>query len=135
MATVDPSPNVVSFGEDILDRMVLAVEQVRDRLRRATAALTAAGIPYAVIGGNAVAAWVSRVDPAAARNTVDVDLLISRADFERVKLALESVGFFYRHAASVDMFLDGQHGSAREAVRVISPARRFARNMLNRLPI
>ena len=33
-----------------------AVEKVRERLRRSTAALDAAGIPYAVIGGNAVAA-------------------------------------------------------------------------------
>jgi hypothetical protein len=33
---------------NILDRMVLAVERVRDRLARATAALEAAGVPYAV---------------------------------------------------------------------------------------
>ncbi len=39
-----------------LDRMVRAVEKVRERLLRATGALDAAGLPYAVIGGNAVAA-------------------------------------------------------------------------------
>jgi hypothetical protein len=39
-----------------LDRMVRAVEKVRERLTRATAALEQAGIPYAVVGGNAVAA-------------------------------------------------------------------------------
>ncbi len=33
---------------------------------------------YAVAGGNAVAAWVSRVDEAAVRNTQDVDLLLVR---------------------------------------------------------
>ncbi len=52
-----------------LERMVRAVEKVRDRLRRATAALTAAEIQFAVVGGNAVAAWVARVDEAAVRNT------------------------------------------------------------------
>ena len=42
---------------NILERMARAVEKVRDRLQRATAALESAGVPYAVIGGNAVAAW------------------------------------------------------------------------------
>ena len=41
-----------------LQRMERAVEKVRNRLLRSTAALEAAGIPYAVIGGNAVMAWV-----------------------------------------------------------------------------
>ena len=66
MELQNPLPTVVGFGEDIIERMVLAVENVRERLRRSTAALEAAGIPYAVVGGNAVAAWVSTVDPGAA---------------------------------------------------------------------
>ena len=49
------------------ERMIRAVEKVRERLERAVAALEHGGIPYAVIGGNAVAAWVSRVDEAAVR--------------------------------------------------------------------
>ncbi len=40
-----------------LDRMVRAVERVRERLARAVAALVSAGVQYAVAGGNAVAAW------------------------------------------------------------------------------
>ncbi|MCA9239519.1 MAG: hypothetical protein KDA37_04940, partial [Planctomycetales bacterium] len=79
---VVPEATVVGFGEELLERMVKAVEMVRERLRRSTAALDAAGVPYAVIGGNAVAAWVSTVDPGAARNTVDVDLMINRGDFD-----------------------------------------------------
>jgi hypothetical protein len=114
-----PTPTVVPMGEDVLDRMVLAVELVKQRLQRATAALETAGVKYAVIGGNAVAAWVAQVDPAAARNTVDVDLLVERADFEKVKSALASAGFFHRHAAGIDMFLDGPKGKPREAVHVI----------------
>src|SRR4051812_28155230 len=57
------------------EKMVTAAEKVRDRLRRAAQALEQAGIPYAVAGGNAVAAWVSEVDEAAVRNTQDVDIL------------------------------------------------------------
>jgi hypothetical protein len=62
MSIGEHSPTVVPLSEELLDRMVLAVEKVRDRLQRSTAALEAAKVPYAVIGGNAVAAWVSTVD-------------------------------------------------------------------------
>ena len=56
--------------------MERAVQNVRERLLRSSSALEAAGIPYVVIGGNAVAAWVARIDEAAVRNTPDVDILI-----------------------------------------------------------
>jgi hypothetical protein len=103
----------------LLDRMVLAVERVRDRLRRATAALEAAGVPYAVAGGNAVAAWVSTVDPSATRNTQDVDILLRRQDLDRAAAALAAAGFIRRHAAGIDMFLDGPDARARDAVHIV----------------
>jgi hypothetical protein len=101
------------------ERMIRAVEKVRARLDRAVAALKAAGIPYAVVGGNAVAAWVSRVDEAAVRNTQDVDILLRREDLERAKSALADSGFVYRHSKSIDMFLDGPRAKARDAVHVV----------------
>ena len=107
------------LGPFSLDRAVRAVELVRERLLRATAALEAAGLPYAVAGGNAVALWVSRVDPGAVRNTSDVDLLVRRADLDGIKVALEAAGFVYRHSSGIDMFLDGPQGRARDAVRLI----------------
>ncbi len=107
------------FSFDILDRMVRAVEKVRERLARATAALDRAGVPYAVAGGNAVATWVAKVDEAAVRNTQDVDILIRRADLAAATAALEAAGFVYRHAAGVDMFLDGPGAKARDAVHVV----------------
>jgi hypothetical protein len=99
--------------------MVLAVEKVRQRLLRATQALEGAGVEYAVIGGNAVAAWVARVDAGAVRNTQDVDLLLRRADLERAKEALERAGFSYRHVAGIDLFLDGPDAKARDAVHIL----------------
>ena len=104
--------------------MVLAVELVRERLLRATAALEQAGVPYAVIGGNAVATWVARVDRAAVRNTQDVDILLRRTDLPAARTALEKAGFVYRHAASIDMFLDGPDAKARDAVHVVFAAER-----------
>jgi hypothetical protein len=101
------------------DRMIQAVEAVRQRALRSTAALAAAKIPYAVIGGNAVAAWVARVDRAAVRNTQDVDILLRRTDFEAAKLALESEGFVYCKVLEVDCFLDNPDASPRDAVHIV----------------
>ena len=102
-----------------LDRLERAVEKVRNRLLRSTAALEAAGVPYAVIGGNAVMAWVEQADEAAVRFTQDVDLVLRRDDLERAKAALEKVGFIHRRSADIDMFLDGPGAKARDAVHVI----------------
>src|SRR5579872_2982799 len=103
-------------GPFSFERVVTAVEKVRQRLLRAAAALDGAGIPYAVAGGNAVALWVSRVDEAAVRNTRDVDVLIRRDDFEAAKAALGQAGFIHRHASGIEMFLDGPDAKARDAV-------------------
>lgn len=102
-----------------LDKVVSAVEKVRQRLLRATAALERAGVAYAVAGGNAVAAWVRRADEAAVRNTQDVDILLRRADLSAARDALGREGFVYRHVAGMDIFLDGENAKAREAVHVI----------------
>jgi hypothetical protein len=118
--TLDAAPP--RYGEVSWERMIRAVEKVRERLRRAVAALEAAGVPYAIAGGNAVAAWVSRVDEAAVRNTQDVDILLRRADLPRAIAAMTEAGFVHRHTASLDMFLDGPSASARDAVHVVFAA-------------
>jgi hypothetical protein len=107
------------YGDVSWERMERAVEKVRDRLLRAAGALEQAGVPYAVAGGNAVAAWVSRVDEAAVRNTQDVDILIRREDLPATIEAMSKAGFVYRHAAGVDMLLDGPEAKARDAVHLV----------------
>jgi Uncharacterised nucleotidyltransferase len=109
----------IVYGEVSWERMMNAIEKVRQRLLRVAAALEKAGIPYAVSGGNAVAAWVSRVDEAAVRNTQDVDILLRRSDLAAASAALEKEGFVRRHVAGIEMFLDGPHAKARDAVRVV----------------
>ena len=106
-------------GDALWERMDRAVEKVRERLERSTSALSRAGIPYAVIGGNAVRAWVAQADEAAVRTTRDVDLLLRRTDLPAARTALEQVGFVYRHSAGIDMFLDGPDAKARDAVHVL----------------
>jgi hypothetical protein len=97
----------------------MAAEKVKERLRRATKALEEAGIPYAVVGGNAVAEWVARVDEDAVRNTKDVDLLLRRSDLPAARAALEAVGFIYYHLLDVDMFLDGPQGKPSNGVHIL----------------
>jgi len=111
--------STVPIPNDVLQRMVDAVELVRQRLVRAAAALKAGNVPYAIVGGNAVAAWVATVDRAAVRNTQDVDVMIRRGDFDAAKVALEQAGFVHRQAAGLNLFLDGAGASPREAVHIV----------------
>lgn len=68
-----------------------------------------------VIGGNAVAAWVVRVDAEAVRNTKDGDLLVRRDDFDRVVTAI----FVHQKIADIDLLLDAPDGAVRSALHVI----------------
>ncbi len=105
--------------------MAEGIENVKNRLDRAAVALAAADVRYAVVGGNAVAAWVSRVDAAAVRNTRDVDIMLRREDMDRARTALEAAGFVHRRvaspgkAAAMDVFLDGPDAKVRDAVHIL----------------
>lgn len=114
--------DMATYGDVSWERMIRAVEKVRERLLRATSALETAGIPYAVAGGHAVAAWVSRVDEAAVRNTQDVDILVRRADFPAVTAALEAAGFYHARVLDVEAFLDGPNAKVRDAVHILFAA-------------
>jgi len=107
-----------TMGPFDIDRMVRAVEAVKERLLRATKALELANVSYAVVGGHAIGLWVSRVDDAAVRNTRDVDLLVRREDLGKVIKAMEPAGFVYRHTGAMHLMLDGENGKARDAVHL-----------------
>src|SRR5207237_4161437 len=115
----------IVIGPVSWERMIRAVEKVRQRLTRAAEALERAGIPYAVAGGNAVAAWVSRVDESAVRNTQDVDILLRRSDLTAAKEAMKNAGFVYRHAKGLDMFLDDPKAKARDTVHIVFAAEKI----------
>ncbi len=106
-------------GPFVFDRMFAAVEKVRERLERACGALNANKVPYAVIGGNAVAAWVATRDEGAVRNTRDVDILLRRDDLDAASVALRGVGFYLDKAGSVTIFLDGPDGLPSQGLHVI----------------
>jgi hypothetical protein len=109
----------VGMNEGILERMERAVAKVRERLLRATAALNQIGVPYAVVGGNAVASWVATVDEGAIRNTRDIDLLVRRSDLPAITTALEQVGFVRDELLDIVMFRDGAEGKPSEAIHLL----------------
>ena len=101
------------------ERAIMAAEKVKERLRRATRALDAAGVLYVVIGGNAVAEWVGRIDEDAVRTTRDVDLLLERNALPAARAALESVGFIYHQLLEIDLFVDGPQGKPSGGVHIL----------------
>ena len=125
---------VATYAGVSWERMSNAVENVRRRLSRATQALERAPVPYAVADGNAVAAWVSRVDEAAVRNTKEVDIILRRTDLSDARKALEQAGFLYRHFAGIDMFLDGPDTKARDAVHIVFAAERVRAEYATTVP-
>lgn len=125
--------NTHVISELAWERMVTAVAKVRDRLRRAVQTLEQNRTPYAIIGDNAVAAWVGEVDESAVRNTQKVEILVWRADFDDVKAILELAGLVFCPTAKVATFLDGPTAKARECIHLtladetleISPPRQY----------
>lgn len=100
-------------------KYVRAVSKVEELLKRTTQALDVAGVDYAVIGGNAVAAWVSTIDPDAVRTTKDVDLLVRRADLDRIAEALRPVGLEPAEMLGMTMFVRSENPSPKNAVHLI----------------
>jgi hypothetical protein len=99
--------------------MERAVEKVNERLRKTVRILEDAKVPYAVVGGHAVRAWVAQVDEAALRTTQDVDILIRPNDFAAMKDAMIGAGFHHRNVSGLDMFVEHPDASARDAVHVV----------------
>ena len=106
-------------GDELWARMERAVEKVNERLRKTVRILEDANVPYAVIGGHAVRAWVAQVDEAALRTTRDVNILVRPSDFPALMDAMVAAGFHHRNTSGLDMFLEQPDASARDAVHVV----------------
>ena len=97
----------------------MAVDRVERLLTDVTRSLGDAGVVYAVIGGNAVAAWVATVDPAATRATKDVDLLVRREDLSRMEEVLRTLDMIPVEVLGVHMFLDRQQPNPKLGVHLV----------------
>jgi hypothetical protein len=104
---------------DVFSHYGRVMDEIEDRKRRITAALAQHGVQYALIGGQAVIAWVSTVDPDATRTTKDVDILLRRADLAEAKRAAGTAGFEYYELLGTGMFLEKENQSPKRAVHVV----------------
>ena len=97
----------------------MAVDRVERLLRRTAEALEKSDIPYAVVGGNAVAIWVGSVDPEAVRTTKDVDLLVDHKDVDRITESLEAIGLTRLDLRRITLFLDPEKPDKKSGVHLV----------------
>src|SRR5436305_7211085 len=113
------SSNTIDQRSSLWERYVLALTEVTDRLERIVRAMEDAKVPYALVGGQAVALWVATKDPAAVRTTKGVDILLRREDLPRARAAASTVGLDYFEVVRVGMFLERADPNPRKAVHLI----------------
>lgn len=95
------------------------VEQLFERVQQLHSLLTAAEVPYRIVGGLAVFIHVSERDPLRARLTADVDAAINREHLPAVIEAARKVGWLYRDVDGVGMLVDAERLKARSAVHLV----------------
>lgn len=110
---------VTLLHEPTWERMFGAMEEIRIRCERAAAILETGGVPYAVVGGHAIANWVARIERAKVRNTRDVDILIRREDLPAAIRLMEQAGFIYAEVSGVHLFMDGPDCKPSEGVHLL----------------
>ncbi|HYO25915.1 MAG TPA: nucleotidyl transferase AbiEii/AbiGii toxin family protein, partial [Lacipirellulaceae bacterium] len=123
MSTIPESratPSLAGFDfQTLWNRYTMALDDVAARMTRITTALSDAGVPYALVGGQAVALWVATCDPSAIRTTKDVDLLLDRSDLGRGRQAARGAGMDYFEIMGVGMFLEHRDPNPRHAVHIV----------------
>jgi hypothetical protein len=117
--TSKTTPVIESVSSGPWEKYRMALDDVTARLERITKALEQAGLPYALVGGQAVAIWVATRDPAAVRTTKDVDILLNRQDLAAARAAALATGMEYFEVMGVGMFLEKSDANPRKAVRLV----------------
>jgi hypothetical protein len=113
------SSTILTPSPGLWEKYVMALDEVTARLQRITGALESVGVPYALVGGQAVALWVATRDPAAVRTTKDIDILVRRADLPQARAAALAVDMDYFEVMGVGMFLERTDPNPRRAVHLL----------------
>ena len=104
---------------EILARLLRAARKVQARLVRVSRLLNESQVPYAVIGGHAIAAWVATKDESMMRASPEVEILVRPEDIARIREVLEADGMVFRKVADMDIFLDDMASKEVDAVHLI----------------
>ncbi len=115
MASVEPQSAAIGPSRAYF----MALERIEERMERICRALDEHAVPFALVGGQAVALWVATKDPAATRTTKDVDIAIERADLPAACIAAQSVQMEFAEANGISMFLERDEPSPKHAVHLL----------------
>jgi hypothetical protein len=109
----------MSTTTDLWKLYTMAIEDVTARLHRICTALAEHSVPFALVGGQAVALWVATREPSAVRTTKDVDILLQRSDLPRARAAALAANLDYFELLGVGMFLEREDPNPRHAVHLV----------------
>jgi hypothetical protein len=113
-STVPPAPFYNSFIQSMEDTQ----QKIYNRLAKIAKVLGDLKVDYAVIGGNAMIAWME-AKGMESRSTRDVDLMLRKKDFPRIRAALDKQGYEYIKSGSMSLFFDTKEGSERKVKNCI----------------
>lgn len=103
----------------------MAIERVEQLLRGISGALNRANLDYAIVGGNAVAAWVASVDEGAVRATKDVDILVRRNDMDQIAKAAAALNLMRAEVFGVHMLVDCDNPNPKTGVHFVMAGERI----------
>ena len=118
MKSKTSQPTVVSFCEEVLDRMVQAHERIQAKVKRTCELLQQADVPFALCGSNATANWIATVDEGAVRGIRNVEVLFRRCDLLKATESLKTAGFVPLARNGQLRFHDGESNHWRHATEV-----------------
>ncbi len=95
------------------------VERLFDLADLVEKAFAKAGLDYRVVGGLATYLYVEQADHDAGRLTKDIDIVVRRADLDRIAQAVRPFGLEVRSAAGDTMLAAVNAPSARRAVHLV----------------
>lgn len=126
--------SMIRSTHPMTDKVFVAEERIERLLMGVTQALDAANIPYAVIGGNAIATWVATVDEGLVRNTKGVDLMLRREDLGRAAAAVLPIGLLADSVGDCPIFLDQADPRPSRGVHVVVASEVIGRQDRRRAP-
>jgi hypothetical protein len=116
------------------DRLHQAIEDGREFLDRTLEMLWSADVPYALIGGKAVAAWTIATDGNNHMGYRPIDLLIHERDASRALAALKVLGHSQRASATQIRLFDGDRRWNNRSIRLAFAGTRIRETDLRPLP-
>jgi len=88
-------------------------------MQAVAAGLSAAGGPYAIVGGNAINYWVATKNQYATVTTRDVDILARREDLDRICAVMADLKFDRADLRKLVMFVSPDEPDRRSGVHML----------------